>query len=296
MFCKKLKYFSGTYQFLHMLVKFIKDIAYNIEKCKVYETDISSHELVQLFNNYVMMKYNINCVVEREQQTIKMFRIDLGFVTQEYNYKKIKFVFNSYNYMNMFINHIIKHIKEMNTNDQILLIPLVLLIIDKDNIRKAHTIMLIYRKYKNSFEYYDSNGICNNTYIYNRTNRLIQDIVNEMNTNINEIKNIFIFKSINTSYYLGFNRIENEYGDHKGLCINWSMFFGELILLNPYMKTSDLMRNLYIWFNNNNNMNSIFLRNLIINYLYNIQKNGGPMRECQYIDSPGTKLPCQEHI
>jgi hypothetical protein len=288
-----------------MLIKFIKDIVYNVENCKLYDADISCHTLVNLFNDYLIKKYNRNCVFDREeQQTIKMFRIDLGFVKQEYNYKKIKFVFNSYNYMNMFIDHIITHIKQMNTNDPILLIPLVLLIIDKDNVRKAHTIMLIYRKYKNSFEYYDSNGNCDNTYIYNRTNSLIQDIVNEMNINemnineiknemnINEIKNEmkYIFKSINTTYYIGFNRIENEYGDHKGLCTIWSMFFGELVLLNPYMKTSDLMRNLYIWFNKNNSMNSFFLTNLIINYLYTIQKNEGVIRECQYIASPGTKI------
>jgi len=283
-----------------MLVKFIKDIAYNIEKCKLYDTNIASDKLVHLFNNYVMMKYNINCVldIDREQQTIKMFRIDLGFVIQEYNYKKIKFVFNSYNYMNMIFVHIIKHIKEMNTNEQILLIPLVLLIMDKDNVRKAHTIMVIYRKYNNSFEYYDPNGICDNTYIYIRTNSLIQDIINELNKNINEIKNKYIFKSIHSSYYPEFNRIEKEYSvphcDHKGFCTSWSMFFGELVLLNPRMKTVDLMRNLYIWFNKNNSMNSFFLRNLIINYLYNIQKNGGPMRECQYSDSPGTYLTRQE--
>jgi hypothetical protein len=186
----------------------------------------------------------------------------------------------------------------MNKNDPILLIPLVLLIIDKDNVRKAHTIMLIYRKYKNSFEYYDPNGNCDNTYIYNRTNSLIHDITNEMN--INDITNEmnYIFKSINTSYYIGFNRIENGY------CTIWSMFFGELVLLNPYMKTSDLMRKLYIWFNKNNIMNSVLLRNLMINYLYNIQKNEGVLRECQYMDilvrnkyarqeqirSPGTQI------
>jgi hypothetical protein len=273
-----------------MLIKFIKDLLYNVENCKLYDTDISCNKLVHFFNNYVMIKYNRNCVFDREQQTIKMFRIDLGFVIQEYNYKKIKFVFNSYNYMNMFINHIIRHIKQMNTNDPILLIPLVLLIIDKDNIRKAHTIMLIYRKYKNSFEYYDSNGICDNTYIYNRTNRLIQDIINELNINninINEIKSKYIFKSINTSYYVAFNRIENGY------CTSWSMFFGELLLLNPYMKTADLMRNLYIWFNKNNIMNSFFLRNLIINYLYNIQKIADKSGDFK-IPSPGTKYPRQE--
>jgi hypothetical protein len=287
-----------------MLIKFIKDIVYNVENCKLYDTDISCHTLVNLFNDYLIIKYNINCVFDREeQQTIKIFRIDLGFVNQEYNYKKIKFVFNSYNYINIFINHATTCIKQMNKNDPILLIPLVLLIIDKDNVRKAHTIMLIYRKYKNSFEYYDPNGNCDNTYIYNRTNSLIHDIINEMNKNDikNEMK--YIFKSINTSYYIGFNRIENEYGNHKGMCTIWSMFFGELVLLNPYMKTSDLMRNLYIWFNKNNIMNSVFLRNLIINYLYNIQKNERVLRECQYMDilarnklpSPGTNYPRQEH-
>jgi len=201
--------------------------------------------------------------------------------------------------MNKFIHHIITRIKQMSENEVILLIPLVLLIIDKDNIRKAHTIMLIYRKNKNSFEYYDSNGICDNTYIYNRTNSFICDIINEMNINemninemnininINEIKNKYIFKSIKTSYYVAFNRIENKYGDHKGFCTSWSMFFGELVLLNPYMKTSDLMRNLYVWFNKHNSMNSLFLRNIIINYFYNIQKNE--------VSSPGTNYPRQEH-
>jgi len=276
-----------------MLIKFIKEIGYNIKCCKLYDTDISSHKLVNLFNNYLMIKYNINCVFDREEQTIKMFRIDLGFVTQEYNYKKINFVFNSYKYINKFIIHIITRIKQMNENEPILLIPLVLLIIDKDNIRKAHTIMLIFRKYKNSFEYYDPNGICDNKYIYNRTNNLIHDIINEMNINemnINETKNKYLFKSMNTFYYIGFNRIENKYGDHKGFCTIWSMFFGELVLLNPYIKTSDLMRKLYIWFNKNNIMNSLFLRNLIINYLYNIQKNDGVIWRCPY------EQECEESI
>jgi hypothetical protein len=281
-----------------MLIKFIKEIGYNIKCCKLYDTDISSHKLVNLFNNYLMIKYNINCVFDREEQTIKMFRIDLGFVTQEYNYKKINFVFNSYKYINKFIIHIITRIKQMNENEPILLIPLVLLIIDKDNIRKAHTIMLIFRKYKNSFEYYDPNGICDNKYIYNRTNNLIHDIINEMNINemninemnINETKNKYLFKSMNTFYYIGFNRIENKYGHHKGCCTIWSMFFGELVLLNPYIKTSDLMRKLYIWFNKNNIMNSLFLRNLIINYLYNIQKNDGVIWRCPY------EQECEESI
>ena len=281
-----------------MLIKFIKEFGYNVENCKLHDTDISCNKLVNLFNDYIIKKYNINCVFDREEQTINIFRIDLGFVIQEYNYKKIKFVFNSYKYINKFLNYIITHIKQTNKNDPIILIPLVLLIIDKDNIRKAHTIMLIYRKNKNSFEYYDSNGICDNTYIYNRTNSFICDIINEMNINemninemnininINEIKNKYIFKSIKTSYYVAFNRIENKYGDHKGFCTSWSMFFGELVLLNPYMKTSDLMRNLYSWFNKHNSMNSLFLRNLIINYFYNIQKNEVP--------SPGTNYPRQE--
>lgn len=263
-----------------MLIKFIKEInkiGYNIEKCNLYDTEIPCHRLINIFNNYLMIKYNnVNCIFDREEQNIKMFRIDLGFVTQEYNYKKIKFIFNSYNYMNKFIHHIITRIKQMSENEVILLIPLVLLIIDKDNIRKAHTIMLIYRKYKNCFEYYDSNGICHdNTYIYNRTNRLIHDIIYEMNIFENEKKNKYIFKNNNTSSsssYIGLQRIENEYGDNKGYCTIWSMFFGELVLLNPSMKNADLIRNLYNWLNKNNNMNSLFLRNLIINYLYNIQK------------------------
>ena len=274
-----------------MLIKFIKKLLYTIDNCKLYDTDISSRKLVNLFNIYLIIKYNINCVFDREEQTIKMFRIDLGFVIHEYNYKKIKFVFNSYIYITMFINDIITRIKQMNENNPILLIPLVLLIIDKNNVRKAHTIMLIYRKYKNCFEYYDPNGICDNTYIYNRINSLIHDIINEMNINemnINEKEYKYIFKSINTSYYIGFNQIEPEYWN-KGYCTIWSMFFGELVILNPYMKTVDLMRKLYIWFNKNNIMNSLFLKNLIINYLYNIQK-----MSYNKMDSPGTKWTRQE--
>ena len=255
-----------------MLIKFIKTlnkIGNNIEKYKLYDTEISSDKLVNVFNNYLFIKYNRSCIFDREEQNIKMFRFDLGFVTQEYNYKKIKFIFNSYNYINKFINLLITSITKMSINDHILLIPIVLLIIDKDNIRKAHTIMLIYRKYKNCFEYYDPNGAGDNTYIYNTTSSLIQNIINEMNININEIKNKYIFKNNNSSYYTGFQRIENEDG-RKGFCTIWSMFFGELVLLNPYMKTADLMRILYIWLNKNNNMNLLFLRNIIIAYLYNI--------------------------
>ena len=87
-----------------------------------------------------------------------------------------------------------------------------------------------------------------------------------MNINEMNIKNKYIFKS-NSSYYIGFQRIENEDG-HKGFCTIWSMFFGELVLLNPYMKNADLMSILYNWLNKNNNMNSLFLRNIIIAYLY----------------------------
>jgi hypothetical protein len=233
------------------------------EKGIAYTNNQVLHNLLYL---YLIEKYGSTCFVRGRHVDGHYTYIGLSLGMGETKtdiYKQIKIILNC-----------IKRIQ--STPNEIIVIPLTI-----GHSGSGHANMLIYRKSLNVIEHFEPHGaifLGNETlpitdYIRYKVPAILETIVDKMNT-INKENNNAYYQN-NLTYLaphkvcpastMGLQELENKLVVSKevkereggGFCAMWSIFWAEMVLLNPHVPT-DKLRN-YI-------MDSIDYANLYTKY------------------------------
>jgi hypothetical protein len=226
----------------------------------------------------LLKKYNSKCFILNKY----------AFVHNFYFYKdmQLKNQYRSYlkNDINYFSRQILKCIKA-NQNDEnfVAIIP-----VGFGTQDWSHANMLIYRHKTSTLEHFEPHGNYYEDEQYYSVSLLfyktLKEIVNTMN-NYNNKKNMQFYKNnityiepINVCPYMkGLQTIEGEVIPHlhedivtkegKGFCIMWSVFFAEIVILNPSYDSKQLLYAIITWINKKP-ANSMFVRNIIRGYIH----------------------------
>ena len=230
-----------------------------------YETtgiDYSANDLIDMIMyTYLIEKYNSNCFMYGHfygwrNLPYKPFTIDIsksGLLGNDYYLAKYqKYV---YKHIMLILNCIMK-IKD--TQEEIIIIPLIIYDSQDPNHTISHANMLIYRKTLNVIEHYEPHGkdmaVINDT-INKDVNKILNIIVNKMNK-INKTNNNKYFSNGDIKYMPPSNICPHDYGfqvieeglilpkniknKSVGFCKLWSLFFAEMTLANPQLSSKEI--------------------------------------------------------
>jgi hypothetical protein len=210
------------------------------------------HNLLYL---YLIEKYGSNCFV-RAQYVKGSYTYDgIRLKGNMSNHEKAEEKRGIYKQIKVILN-CIKKIQD--TNEEIIVIPLT---VEYEN--NAHANMLIYRKSSSVIEQFEPHGATFlgpkkhkiTDYIQSKVPVILETIVNKMNT-INKENNHAYYKN-NITYIRpydvcptgeGFQALENNLvipskvrdKEGGGFCAIWSIFWAEMVLLNPRVSSEDL--------------------------------------------------------
>jgi hypothetical protein len=213
----------------------------------------------------LMKKYNTKCIVLDKHLNVTIF--DKNNNTSVYVH---------------FMKQILNCIKE-NQHDEnyVLIIPISIYVK-----RQGHANMLIYRHNTSTIEHFEPHGESINAPVQfkkwtNSVIHILQKIVNKMNQ-INIKKNNFYYKT--PIQYIkpnelcplrfGFQGLEstlpNKRNEGKGFCAMWSVFYAELILLNPKVDGKIILKTILKWINDEKN--AMYVKNIIRGYVHVIHE------------------------
>ena len=193
---------------------------------------------------------------------------------------------------NFFTRQLLKCIKKNKNSDDnnfILIIPIMFAVNNSiDSSRNdSHANMLIYRHSTSTLEHFEPHGanflgkhITFAPLLY----KTLREIVNSMNMYNNIKKKQFYTNNITyiepskvCPFITGFQFIEGSVFNNLpldikkkeggGFCIMWSIFFAEIVLLNPLYSSHDLLFAIISWINLKPE-NGMYLRNVIRGYVH----------------------------
>lgn len=201
---------------------------------------IGLNSVHNLFYIYLFKKYKHHCFINNENTflTITINPEILSISTQI----KIEL----YKYIKM-ISDCIKNKKK------IIIIPLLLLIINKNKTMSIHANVMIYRKSTNQIEHFEPygknfKGVEDIDLINNLIKMHLQYIVNAINEKIKSTITFIHSSEVCLLTDFGFQAFEEESSIEKildiessGYCVAWSMFFTELCLKNPKYSSREII-------------------------------------------------------
>jgi len=253
------------------------------EKGKKYELQgiqfIPTYLLVSMVYRYLLKKYRLRC----------QLRI--------YYYLNIRQFYYFYK-ENIYIQDLeklglkmLKCILSMKKNQEVLFIPIDFASVPKNETdvnATGHANILIYRKSLNVIEHFEPHGTMQLD-IYSNIQNLYDDIgklTDTMNRIIVEQNIIDVLPKI--TYIpppdvcpsgIGFQRIENELKleltvqkkEGAGFCAMWSLFFAEMSILNPTMRSVDIIDRVSRWLiRDTQNIDiHLYVRNTMRGYIEN---------------------------
>ncbi len=246
-------------------IKFVKDMTQLGEK--YIDTGIEYPNMNALIDGF-MLSYLMNnyknaskCLVLNKNNLV------FYFYSTTFTMKK------SYN---DFVKQLLNCLKQNKNNDNnILLIPIGLVMVVNGN-NYGHLNFLIYRNSTSTFEHFEPHGTIHseqNGYIKFSKDlyKFFNKMVKNLNIYNNEHNKQFFNKNIRyiepkklCPSLVGFQSMEansvNKYSlnhPESGFCRMWGFFFAELVLMNPTIKSEQLITNILKWMRTEHNFKHV---------------------------------------
>ena len=261
------------------------------EKGKTYEqTGITfnmgtNNFLYQIFTFYLIQKYNIKCLILNSINGSNAFNLHSEIF--RFNIKNTRlsnYDFDTVKHMNQNLNKFIKMFKSCikNMENNILIVPISFISGSGADI-SSHANLLIYRKTENVIEHFEPYG-------YSDTHKvitlLIEDIVPLISPTIKYISPEELcpsgegLQTIESELHLP-TSINNKEGN-DAFCTLWSLFFAELVLINPSLNSVEISNQLFEWLDSDPNRNGLFVKNIIRGYLHYMLKYSQDLIKKEY--------------
>ena len=261
------------------------------EKGKTYEqTGITfntgtNNFLYQIFTFYLIQKYNIKCLILNSINGDNNFNLHSEIF--RFNIKNTRlstYDFNTVKRMNQNLNKFIKMFKSCikNMENNILIVPISFISGSGMDI-SSHANLLIYRKTENIIEHFEPYGYSDT---HNVITLLIEDIVPLISPTIKYVSPEELcpsgegLQTIESELHLPTN-INNREGN-DAFCTLWSLFFAELVLLNPTLNSVEISNQLFEWLDSDPNRNGLFVKNIIRGYLHYMLKYSQDLIKKEY--------------
>jgi hypothetical protein len=234
----------------------------------------------RIYYYYLYHKYNQKCLA------VSSYTIDLNFFEPRENENEFE------RFMNEKI--VIKICECIRNNVDIMIIPVTL------NIKSQgyHANLLIYRNINKTIEHFEPWGQIGPLTVFNEQFRsLISDI--NSNLSVNNIEITYIEAQHVCPQLDGLQRLEMKspksiFIKEEGYCSAWSMFFAELVLMNPTKTSRELMTEIFERFKTMVSVSpEVYLRLVIRGYVNVIKKIiedkisillGQPMPYAKFLD------------